>query len=60
MLTCEQCGSTYSLQEHQALMRDHDSLRCEVCRFTMKSWNSSRWYSATLVRAAEWPKPASN
>lgn len=59
-MTCKQCGSTYSMRRIKIIMRDKDSIRCEVCGETLISWNGAEMFEATLTNRAAWPPPQSN
>ena len=54
--TCETCGSVYAIQSQSLPMRDKDSIDCEVCGATLRSWNGAAQYDATLTSRAPWPK----
>lgn len=48
-ITCEQCGSSYLLEEFRLPVRDRDSINCEVCGNKLKEWNEAKCWSATLL-----------
>ena len=52
---CRRCGSRYEIREHRLLVRDSDSITCDVCGHELKSWNGAVMYSSTLVERAPWP-----
>ena len=53
--TCQQCGSTYRITSTKIIMRDKDSITCDVCGAVLMSWNGARIYHAQLLQRAEWP-----
>ena len=46
---CGKCGSVYELTEHKAIMRDRDSLTCDVCEEEMFSWNGAVYYTSQII-----------
>ena len=59
-MTCKQCGSTYSTRRIKIIMRDKDSIACEVCGETLISWNGGEMWEAKLTHRAPWPQSKSN
>jgi len=58
-IKCDRCGSIYLVLKHKTMMRDKDSLDCEVCGGTLIEWNGAVFFSnARLVQRGEWPKLA--
>jgi len=39
--TCPHCGSVYAVKIWRSPAREVDSADCEVCKKTMKNWNST-------------------
>ena len=49
-LTCS-CGAIYEIEAERTLLPDTDSLECEICGETLKSWRQSKVHLfATLVQ----------
>ena len=53
--TCGVCGSEYELTSFHFPVRDKDSIECEVCGTTIKSWSSSRAWNSRLVKRGKIP-----
>lgn len=58
-MTCPQCGSEYEITSTKVIWRDSDSIECDVCGYTLRTWSGSRIYTATLTKRGEWPKKES-
>ena len=56
---CPQCGSVYEITYTKIIMRDKDSIACEVCGAELVRWNGAVIYFAELRDRVEWP-PESN
>lgn len=50
---CPICGSKYELIKIQIIMRDKDSLDCQICGHEIISWNSGVMYNAKLIERNE-------
>lgn len=50
---CSKCGSIYDIFKHHCPMRDQDTLACEVCGETLRSWNGGVYYSLSLIERHE-------
>jgi hypothetical protein len=49
-LACS-CGAIYEIESERTLLPDTDTLECEICGETLKSWQQSRVHLfATLVQ----------
>ena len=48
LVECPKCKSVYELTKHKSPSRDKDSIECEVCGTTIKSWDGGVFYTATL------------
>lgn len=59
-VTCDVCGSIYSLQAIKIPVRDKDSIECFVCDNRLKSWNGSKMWSAELLERNENHKPTTS
>lgn len=57
--TCEKCGSVYELTAHKQIMRDRDSLACDVCGAELYRWNGAVFYTSKLIQRGQSP-PASD
>jgi len=53
--TCEKCGSVYKLTEHPQIMRDKDSLTCDVCGEEIYRWNGAVFYTSKLIQRGQVP-----
>ncbi len=51
---CKKCGSKYWVTSQHVLMRDNDSISCEVCGEPLIAWNEARIFDAKLAKRAEW------
>lgn len=40
------CGARYRITSHDIIMRDKDSIECEVCGATIERWNGGVVYAA--------------
>jgi ribosomal protein S27E len=49
-MTCEGCGSVYKVTKFKTIMRDKDSIDCEVCGHELLSWNGGTMYRAQLIK----------
>jgi len=58
--TCPNCGSVFSITKHKLIMRDKDTIDCDVCGTELLSWNGAVMYSHKLVQRADWPKKIPN
>lgn len=47
---CETCGSLYELTSSKLNERDKDSITCDVCGTTIKSWNGAVMWESRLVQ----------
>lgn len=54
-MECSNCGSVYEVTRHKLIMRDRDSINCEVCGEELHSWNGAVMYSAKLVKRGTLP-----
>ena len=49
-VTCKTCGSIYELTYRRIIMRDNDSINCQVCgEKDIFSWNEAKIWTAKLV-----------
>jgi ribosomal protein S27E len=48
--TCEECGSIYKVTKFKTIMKDKDSIACEVCGRELLSWNGGAMYQALLIK----------
>jgi ribosomal protein S27E len=56
-LTCETCGSEYSVMTFKSIARDRDSLDCEVCGGVLIAWNGgTMYYNQRLTKRGVWPR----
>jgi uncharacterized Zn finger protein len=55
-MICSQCGSEYEFTSKAVSWRDSDSIECEVCGYTLKTWSGSRIYVPTLLKRGDWPR----
>lgn len=46
---CGICGSLYELTSSKLNDRDKDSIICDVCGTTIKSWNGAVMWEARLI-----------
>ena len=53
--TCGKCGSVYELTEHKAIMRDRDSINCDLCGEEIFAWNGAVFYTSELIKRGELP-----
>jgi len=49
IIECPKCGSVYELTKHKSPARDHDSIECQICGETIKSWNGGLFYTSKLI-----------
>jgi hypothetical protein len=47
--TCSNCGSIYRLSYTRCIMRDRDSIDCEVCGVELHRWNEAKLWQAQLL-----------
>lgn len=52
---CPKCGSEYQINKIKLIMRDKDSINCDVCGEELLSWNGAVMYDAKLIKRADWP-----
>ena len=48
--TCAGCGAVYEVFKHKLIMRDKDSIDCDVCGQELISWNGGVMYSTKLIK----------
>lgn len=53
--TCPTCGSEYEIQRHKTMMRDKDSLNCEVCGQEIESWNGGVMFTSKITKRGTMP-----
>jgi predicted Zn finger-like uncharacterized protein len=53
IVECPKCGSIYELTKHHSPSRDKDTIECEVCGETIKSWNGGEFYTWELKKKGE-------
>lgn len=51
--TCTKCGSVYELTYTRTIMRDKDSITCEICGQEIYRWNEAKIWSAKLIEKHE-------
>jgi hypothetical protein len=54
-VTCEQCGSVYSVKIFRLPAKDHDSFSCEVCGHLIRKWNDTHVPEFTLKTRGDKP-----
>lgn len=54
-VTCEACGSVYSVTTHRLPAKDRDSFNCIVCGNTMHTWNDTMFPSFELKQRGKLP-----
>ena len=47
---CSKCNSVYEVTKHKLIVRDKDSLECDICGTTYMSWNGVEMWSDKLIR----------
>lgn len=50
---CPVCGSKYEITKHKIIMRDKDSIECDICNHPIISWNGGVMYSSKLLERNE-------
>ena len=53
--TCSKCGAEYELKEIPTLMRDTDSLECDICGETLIRWNGASFWVSKLIKKPNIP-----
>jgi len=51
--TCTKCGSVYELSFTRTVMRDQDSIDCEVCGERLHRWSEAKIWEAKLIERKE-------
>lgn len=51
--TCATCGSVYELSFTRTIMRDQDSLDCDVCGELLHRWSEAKIWEAKLLEKHE-------
>lgn len=52
-ITCNKCGSLYELSFTRIIMRDSDSIDCDVCGEQLYQWSEAKIWSAKLIERKE-------
>lgn len=52
-ITCSKCGSTYELTYTRTIMRDQDSIDCDICGQLLHRWSEAKVWSAKLIDKKE-------
>lgn len=47
---CPKCNSEYEVHKYKLIMRDRDSLECDICGTTYMSWNGAEMWSGKLIK----------
>jgi DNA-directed RNA polymerase subunit RPC12/RpoP len=50
---CSKCGSIYNMSYTRTIMRDKDSIDCDVCGNRLFSWNEAKIWSSKLIERHE-------
>ena len=48
--TCKKCGSVYEITRYKIIVRDRDSLNCQVCGEELMRWSEASHFSAELIK----------
>ena len=48
---CSNCGATYEITKHKLIMRDKDSLDCDVCGKELMHWNGAEMFTSKLIES---------
>jgi predicted nucleic acid-binding Zn ribbon protein len=48
--TCPACGSEYEIQQRKTMLRDRDSINCEVCGREIRSWNGGVMFTSKITK----------
>jgi len=48
--TCKKCGSVYEIRRDKIIVRDRDSINCQVCGEELMRWNEAAHYYAKLIK----------
>lgn len=54
-MVCGKCGSVYEVTSHKLIMRDRDSINCDICGEELHSWNGAITFTAKLIKAGTPP-----
>lgn len=52
-ITCPNCGSIYEIRRIKIPVRDKDTITCDVCNQTLKSWNGGEMWVSDLKERKE-------
>lgn len=52
-VTCAGCGSVYELSYSKTIMRDQDSIECEVCGKEIHRWSEAKIWTARLIERGQ-------
>src|SRR5262245_17147143 len=55
--SCRHCGALYEVTIYRTPFRDRDTAECEVCRKTMREWNSTAVPSYKLIAIPQEEQP---
>jgi hypothetical protein len=50
---CSKCGSVFELTYGRTIIRDQDSINCEVCGEELHRWSEAKMWSAKLIERKE-------
>ena len=50
---CTKCGSVYELSFTRTIMRDQDSIDCDVCAEQLHRWSEAKIWEARLIQRNE-------
>ena len=54
---CAKCGSLYELSFTRSIMRDKDSIDCEICGGLLLQWSESKIWEAKLLEKSDRNNP---
>lgn len=47
--TCSNCGAKYEITRYKLIMRDRDSLECDICGQELMHWNGAEMFTSKLI-----------